>query len=65
VSSETKVEQPNQEHIDQRSNRDRVPHDGRDACGDAEKARPSILEELIELAQRRIERLLPFGLRLK
>jgi hypothetical protein len=50
VSSELQVEHPKQEHVDQRPDRDRVPHDGRVAGGDAEKARTSILEELIDKA---------------
>lgn len=54
MSSETKVKKPDQKYIDQRTDGDRVPHDGRDTLGDAEKADPSLLEELIELAQRRI-----------
>jgi hypothetical protein len=52
MSAEGQVEQPNQEHVDQRANRDRIPHDGRYAGGDAENAVPSILKEVIELAQR-------------
>jgi hypothetical protein len=66
MRSETEVEQPDQHHVEKRADRDSVPHDGRNAGGDAVNAQPAVLEEFIELAERRVvKRFLPFGLRLK
>ena len=58
-------EQPDQHHVEKSADRDRVPHDHRNAGGDAVDAQPAILEKFIELPKRGVvQRFLPFGLRL-
>jgi hypothetical protein len=66
MGSEAEIKQPNQNHVDQRSNCNCVPHEGRNAGTDTEEAQPPILKELIELSKGRIvKRLLSLGLGLK
>ena len=65
MRSKPKVEHPDQNHVDQGTDGHRVPHDGWNPGGDIEKAQPTRLKEIIELAERRIvESLVSFRLRL-
>jgi hypothetical protein len=62
VNSESQIEQQKKEDIEQRTERDRVPHDGWDARVHAVEARPAILIKRVELPHSPIvQRFLRFG----
>jgi hypothetical protein len=59
---QSQLEHPNEDHVDQGPDRDRVPHEGWNAGSDVEQAQSTCLEEIIELTKRLImEALLAFA----
>jgi hypothetical protein len=66
MRAEPDVQQPDEDHVDERAEADRVPHDHRYARGDAVKAGPPCFHKCVELLERRVvDGLLAHGLGLK
>jgi hypothetical protein len=64
VRPQSQIEHPNEAHVDQGPDYDRVPHEGWNAGSDVEQAQAARLEEVIELTKRSIvEGFLAFALR--